>query len=91
MIASDPEIPFLEARVVAFSGDGLLGRAELIIGGAFVIKDILILKAGGMDWRAEVVFPARRGRDRDFPIAGAVNPEARRAAEGAVLAAYRRG
>ncbi len=85
------ELPALEARVTACSGEELLGRAELTIGGAFVIKDILILKSGGADWRAEVVFPARRGREREFPIAQALTPGARAAAREAVLAAYRRG
>lgn len=85
------EPPSLSARVTACSDEAVLGRAELTIGGAFVIKDILILKSGGPNWRAEVVFPARRGRERDFPIAEALTPGARRAAREAVLSAYRRG
>ena len=85
------DLPSLTARVTACSGEDVLARAELVIGGAFVIRDILILKSGGADWRAEVVFPARRGRERDFPIAQALTPGARSAAREAVLAAYRLG
>ncbi len=93
-------LPRLEAKVKPYSNaahEGLLGFAELVIGGAFVIKDIAIrrAKAGATPGKPFVSFPARRAsgeeyKQKYFNIAHAVTPEAHRAATEAVLEAYRR-
>lgn len=92
------ELPRLQARVRPATGpgdDSLLAMAELLIAGAFVIKDIEIRKAGGLDWRAIVVFPTRPGwgpaRGRQFPAAHPITAEALAAARAAVLEAYCHG
>lgn len=92
------ELPRLQARVTALDNqesEGILATAELLIAGAFVIKDILIRKTGGRDWRAVVEFPCRPGTGaalgRFFDTAHPITAEAHAAASAAVLEAYRQG
>lgn len=93
-------LPRLEAKAKPYSSaahDGLLGFAELVIGGSFVIKDIAIRRAktGDNAGRAFLSFPARKApgeeyKQRYFGIAHAVTPQAHKAATEAVLEAYRK-
>lgn len=93
-------LPRLEAKVKPYSDaahEGLLGFAELVIGGSFVIKDIAIRRAktGQNPGKPFLSFPARRApgeeyKQKYFGIAHAVTAEAHRAATEAVLEAYRK-
>lgn len=89
--------PRLQARVTSSEipeSEDILATAELLIAGAFVIKDIRIRKVGGREnWRAVVEFPCRPGTGaalgRFFDMAHPISAEAHAAASAAVLAAYR--
>lgn len=85
--------PHLQARARPWRGAGeespLLGFADLVIGGSFVIAGIRIMKAkeGG----AFISFPARKGKNEEWTdVAFPITAEARRAAQEAVLAAFER-
>lgn len=71
----------------------LLAFAELVIGGAFVIKDIRVLRTRGEGGEPFIGFPSRKGTgasaDKFFEVAHPVTAEARQAAKEAVLRAWR--
>lgn len=93
-------VPRLEAKVRLYSGSNngkadLLGFAELVIAGAFVIKDIRILQSkdkgkGGVF----VSFPSKKGTgDREseyFDIAHPITIEAYDKARQAIVEAFDR-
>lgn len=87
------QTPRLQARARPWRGAGeespLLGYADLVIAGSFVISGIRILKAkeGG----AFISFPSRKGKnDKWTDVAFPITAEARRAAQEAVLIAFER-
>lgn len=93
------QLPKLDARVKPYADQTdrptkLLAFAELVIADAFVIKNIRVLKRMEPGEEPFVVFPAQKGQgtaaDRWFDIAHPVTAEARTAAIGLVLEAYRR-
>ncbi|MBI3552634.1 MAG: septation protein SpoVG family protein [Elusimicrobia bacterium] len=92
-------LPSLEARVKLYRAESgqsqLMGFADLVIGGAFVIKGLRILmskpsaeKPGGLF----IGFPSRRGtgeqQDKYFEVAHPITAEARIAVRDLVLQAY---
>ncbi|MBI4386006.1 MAG: septation protein SpoVG family protein [Elusimicrobia bacterium] len=93
-------VPKLEAKVRPYQdttgrGTQLLGFAELVIGGAFVIKNIRILMGksdGSEDGRPFVAFPSRKGNGSSegkyFDIAHPITHEARQTAIQMILRAY---
>ncbi len=96
--------PELETKVRIYPVEGkgkadLLGFAELVIGGAFVIKSIRILrinpkKAGGEVSEPFISFPSRKsgkGADegRYFDVAHPITSEAYHAAADLILEQYR--
>lgn len=95
------DMPKLDARVRPYQDSSdrptkLLAFADLVIGGAFVIKNIRVLRKsepGGGD-EPFVVFPAEKGKgaagDRWFDLAHPITTEAHSAAVETVLDAYRR-
>ncbi|MBI4375353.1 MAG: septation protein SpoVG family protein [Elusimicrobia bacterium] len=95
-------VPRLDTRIRVYQGpEGagkakLLGFAELVIAGSFVIKDIRILAPKGSKDKEEafVFFPSRKGsgeRESEyFDIAHPITAEARAAAQEAILSAYRK-
>lgn len=94
------DMPKLDARVRPYQDSSdrptkLLAFADLVIGGAFVIKNIRVLRKAepGAD-EPFVVFPAEKGKgataDRWFDLAHPITTEAHAAAVGTVLDAYRR-
>ena len=85
-------MPKLDARVRPFSDPSdrptkLLAFAELVIGDAFIIKNIRVLKSPENE--PFVVFPAEKGKgataDRWFDVAHPITAEARTAAIGLIL------
>ncbi len=74
----------------------LLGFAELVIGGAFVIKGISIVRAktdNGDRTEPFISFPSRKGTgqaaDKYFNVAHPITAEARRMANDLIIKAYR--
>lgn len=89
-------LPSLDARVRLFNDRPdkptiLLAFAELVIGDAFVIKGIRVLRRLG-DATPFIVFPSEKGKgvaaDRWYDIAHPTTTEARAAAARVVLARY---
>ncbi len=92
-------LPRLEVRVRLFRADAenteLLGFADLVIGGAFVIKGLRVLMGKpreGEPGKPFVSYPSRKGfgasAGKYFEIAHPVTAEAREAAKSLILAAY---
>lgn len=93
-------VPSLEARVRPHSqvtgGRELLGFADLIIAGAFVIKDVSILRTKGKDEKEFgepfVAFPSKKGNGnaegKYFDIAHPITADAYKAAVETIMAAY---
>lgn len=92
------EMPDLEPRVkvcrtpLAYGSAQLLGFAELVIGGVFVIRDIRILKVAkeGAD-SVFVAFPSRRwsGEEKKYyDVAFPITSESYRVATTAILKAF---
>ncbi|HAM36612.1 MAG TPA: hypothetical protein DEB40_01180 [Elusimicrobia bacterium] len=79
---------------MAFGSAHLLGFAELVIGGAFVIRDIRILKVGKDGGEAVfVAFPSRRwngkGEEKKFyDVAFPITAESYRLATASILKAF---
>lgn len=98
--AAKEPMPRLEAKVRVYheiKGKAeVLGFADLVIAGAFVIKDITILMARPEAGQGEpapfVSFPSRKGtganQDRWFDVAHPITAEARERAKEAILLAY---
>ncbi|MFH2202487.1 MAG: septation protein SpoVG family protein [Elusimicrobiota bacterium] len=96
------ETPELETRVRVFRAEGkgkadLLGYADLVIGGSFVIKSIRILqvnpeKAGGEISAPFISFPSRRversEETRYLDVAHPITSEAYHAAAELILNEY---
>ncbi|MBI5622557.1 MAG: septation protein SpoVG family protein [Elusimicrobia bacterium] len=93
------EMPGLETRIKMYRGpvaEGraqLLGFAELVIGGSFVIRDIRILRvtAGEKSGRVFVAFPGRKrpGEEKKYyDIAHPVTTEAYQESTKTILRAY---
>lgn len=95
----------LDARVRLFKGEPpaeegrreLLGFADLVIDGAFVINGIRILMGRATADKPAgpfIAFPSRKGsgpaQGKYFEVAHPITAEARSAAKEAVLCAYRR-
>ena len=95
----DHAVPPLQTTVKLYRDAGgpseLLGFAEIVIAGSFVIKGIRIImgkpkedKPGG----PFISFPAQKGRgaaaDKWFEVAHPVTAEARKAVQECVLSAY---
>lgn len=94
-------VPPLETTVKLYrdsaGASDLLGFAEIVIAGSFVIKGIRILMSKAKDdkpARPFVSFPAKKGNgaasDKWFEIAHPVTAEARKAVQECVLGAYER-
>lgn len=90
-------LPTLEARIRPYQDASgrqtkLLAFAELVIGGAFVIKNIRVLKPEGDD--PFVAYPSEKGKgaagERWFDLAHPITAEAYAAASALVLEAYRK-
>lgn len=92
-------LPKLETKVRLYhdvSGErGLLGFADLVIGGVFVIKGIRILMAKPREDKPGgpfISFPSRKGsgeaQDRYFDIAHPITAEAHQAVKEIILKAY---
>jgi stage V sporulation protein G len=89
------ELPKLESKVKLYHSDRgnaeMLGFADVVIAGSFVIKGVRILrsKESGVPF---ISFPARKGTGEQegkfFDIAHPITAEARAAVHDAVLAAY---
>ena len=94
------DMPGLEPRVricrepVAYGSAQLLGFAELVIGGVFVIRDIRILKVAKEGGESVfVAFPSRRwngnGEEKKYyDVAFPITAESYRLATGAILKAF---
>lgn len=93
------EMPGLETRVKVYrgpAGDGraqLLGFAELVIGGSFVIRDIRImkLKSGERSGSFFVAFPGRKRPGEEskyYDVAHPITAEAYQEATKTILKAY---
>ena len=91
-------IPPLDARVRLYRAlsekQELLGFAELVVAGAFVIKNIRIVRSRKDDEAGEpfLAFPDRKGsgagKDKFFKIAHPITSEARKAASETILRVY---
>ncbi len=92
-------LPSLDARVKLYrteSGQSnLLGFADLVVGGAFVIRGLRVLMSKPTAERPAgvfVAFPSRRGtgeqQDKYFEVAHPITAEARSAVRELVLAKY---
>lgn len=92
-------LPSLETTVKVYhdanGSHELLGFADLVIGGAFVIKGIRILMGKPKDGKPGgpfLSFPARKGtgasQDKYFEVAHPITASAREAAKQSVLRAY---
>ena len=92
-------MPSIDARVRLYRAEGpqsqLMGFADLVIGGAFVIRGLRILmskptaeRQGGLF----VAFPSRKGtgeqQDKYFEVAHPITAEARSAVRDLVLAKF---
>lgn len=98
---TETELPSLMAKVRPYHNQNpqgnseLLGFADLIIGGAFVIKDIRIVKSLAESGKQPFVsFPSKKGRGtgmgeaKYFDIAHPITADAYRAACELILRAY---
>jgi len=94
-----PAVPELQPKVRLYheakGNRELLGFAELVIGGSFVIKDITIVRAkqnGNGAGQPFVSFPSKKrsdaNGDRWFDVAYPITAEAYRLASEAILNAY---
>lgn len=91
------EVPNLEAKVQLYRNsqgqNGLLGFADLVIAGAFIIKGICIRTSKADPATPFLSFPARRGtgeaQDRYFDIAFPITAEAYSKAKELILEKYR--
>lgn len=96
----DQAVPKLETTVKLYrdadrgTGD-LLGFAELVIAGSFVIKNIAIRMGKAKEDKPAgpyIMFPAKKGSgpasDKWFDIAHPITADARKAVEECVLRAY---
>ena len=99
MIETNGTLPSLEAHVRLYHNDSqkseLLGFAELVIGKAFVIKDIRIVRSkSGDSQQPFILFPSKRGNGvieaKYFGIAHPITSEAHQAASKLVLEVYRK-
>lgn len=97
MSTQTKELPSLDAKVQLYKSpngqNGLLGFADLVIAGTFVIKGICI-RAGKADPSSPFLsFPAKRGtgdaQDRYFDIAFPITAEAYQQAKVLILEKYR--
>jgi len=98
MTTQNVEVPRLEARIRLHRHSSerseLLGYADLVVAGSFVIKDIRIItaKTGENAGRPFISFPSRRGTgatvDKFFDVAHPITSEAFQAANEAILQAY---
>jgi DNA-binding cell septation regulator SpoVG len=94
--ASTPVLPSLEARVKLYRSETgqnqLMGFADLIIGGAFVIRGLRILRKTDEEG-AFVAFPSRRGtgeqQDKYFEVAHPITAEARAAVAEIVIEGFK--
>ena len=94
----DQMVPKLETKVTLYKDAAtgpLLGFAEIVIAGAFVIKELRIVMAKAKDDKPGgpfVAFPARKGSGKGegqyFEIAHPITAQARRAVQDCVLRAY---
>ena len=95
----DKAVPQLEATVKLYQESGgasdLLGFADVVIAGAFVIKGVRIIMGKPKDDKPGgpfISFPAKKGNgaasDKYFEIAHPITAEARKAAQDLVLRAY---
>ncbi|MFA6316101.1 MAG: septation protein SpoVG family protein [Elusimicrobiota bacterium] len=93
------EMPGLETRVKVYRGpvaEGraqLLGFADLVIGGSFIIRDIRIMRVTGGEkgGKVFVAFPGRKRpgeENKYYDIAHPVTAEAYQEATKAILSAY---
>ena len=93
------DVPGLDTKVrvlrepMAFGSAQLLGFAELVIGGAFVIRDIRILKVAKEGTESVFVsFPSRRwngGEEKKFyDVAFPITAESYKQATGVILKAF---
>ncbi len=98
------EMPDLEPRVkvcrqpLAYGSAQLLGFAELVIGGAFVIRDIRILKVAKEGEESTfVAFPSRRWNNRGgedgeekkyYDVAFPITSQSYREATGLIMKAF---
>ena len=98
-MTEEKELPKLEAKVRLYhdaEGDReLLGFADLVIAGAFVIKSIRIMMGKPREERPGgpfISFPSRKGsgsaHDKYFEVAHPITAEARAAVKEVVLKAY---
>src|SRR5882724_9831975 len=93
-------LPSLESKVRLFHDasrpdSNLLGFADVVIGGAFVVKGIRIMMGPPKDDKPAgpfIAFPAKRGqrdaKDKWFDIAHPITTEAYAAVRESVLTAY---
>lgn len=93
-------VPKLETTVKLYRDSGgsasdLLGFAEVVIAGAFVIKGVRILMGKPKDDKPGgpfISFPAKKGNgaaaDKWFEVAHPITAEARKAVQECVLRAY---
>lgn len=89
------ELPKMSAKVTLFEGKSkgraeLLGFAELTIAGAFVVRDIRLVK--GKEDKPFVIFPRRgfgTGATRFYPVVSAVSEEAKEEARRVICRAFR--
>ena len=98
----EQSVPPLETTVklyrdAAGAGTDLLGFADVVIAGSFIIKGIRILMSKAKEdkpARPFLSFPAKKGNgaasDKWFEIAHPVTAEARKAVQECVLGAYER-
>ena len=95
----DQTVPKLETTVKLYRDPGgpndLLGFAEIVIAGAFVIKGVRIIMGKPKDDKPGgpfLSFPAKKGNgaaaDKWFEIAHPITSEARKAVQDCVLRAY---
>lgn len=95
----DQAVPKLETTVKLYrdaaGASDLLGFAEIVIAGAFVIKGVRILMGKPKDDKPAgpfLSFPAKKGNgaaaDKWFEVAHPITAEARKAVQECVLRAY---
>jgi len=98
-MTEESSMPTLETKIRLYhevSGQReLLAFADLVIGGAFVIKGLRVLMGKPKDDKPGgpfVAFPSRRGtgasQDKYFEIAHPITAQARQAARDLILQAY---
>ena len=95
-VSGSASTPSLDARVRLYQSQEsphLLGFADLVIDGAFIIKGIAIRTAKDDPSHQTVMFPSRKGTgqraDQYFDVAHPITPEAHQKAKELILEKYR--